>query len=423
MLKGKKIVLGITGSIAAYKACLIIRGFIKRGAEVQVVITPAGKEFITPITLSALTHKPVVSEFFSQRDGTWNSHVDLGLWADAMVIAPCTASTMGKMANGIADNMLITTYLSMKAPVFLAPAMDLDMYKHPSTQANMARLKEYGNIIIEPASGFLASGLEGKGRMEEPEVIVDYIDQYFDLLDGMKDGNKEGMKDCIKGKDLMGKRILITAGPTYEKIDPVRFIGNYSSGKMGFALAEECRQRGADVTLVAGPVSLSCHEDIHRIDVESCEELYQAATKAFEGKTDGNSTGRKMDAAILCAAVADFKPAEVADRKIKREKDDLLLRLEPTHDIAAALGQMKQEDQHIVAFALETNDEETNAEKKRIKKNADFIVLNSTRNPGTTFRTDENQITIISEKGKIEYEKKPKTEVAADIIDELAKLF
>ena len=423
MLKGKKIVLGITGSIAAYKACLIIRRFIKRGAEVQVVITPAGKEFITPITLSALTHKPVVSEFFSQRDGTWNSHVDLGLWADAMVIAPCTASTMGKMANGIADNMLITTYLSMKAPVFLAPAMDLDMYKHPSTQANMARLKEYGNIIIEPASGFLASGLEGKGRMEEPEVIVDYIDQYFDLLDGMKDGDKEGMKDCIKGKDLMGKRILITAGPTYEKIDPVRFIGNYSSGKMGFALAEECRQRGADVTLVAGPVSLSCHEDIHRIDVESCEEMYQAATKAFEGKTDGNSTGSKMDAAILCAAVADFKPAEVADRKIKREKDDLLLRLEPTHDIAAALGQLKQEDQHIVAFALETNDEETNAEKKRIKKNADFIVLNSTRNPGTTFRTDENQITIISEKGKIEYEKKPKTEVAADIIDELAKLF
>ena len=423
MLKGKKIVLGITGSIAAYKACLIIRRFIKRGAEVQVVITPAGKEFITPITLSALTHKPVVSEFFSQRDGTWNSHVDLGLWADAMVIAPCTASTMGKMANGIADNMLITTYLSMKAPVFLAPAMDLDMYKHPSTQANMARLKEYGNIIIEPASGFLASGLEGKGRMEEPEVIVDYIDQYFDLLDGMKDGDKEGMKDCIKGKDLMGKRILITAGPTYEKIDPVRFIGNYSSGKMGFALAEECRQRGADVTLVAGPVSLSCHEDIHRIDVESCEEMYQAATKAFEGKTDGNSTGSKMDAAILCAAVADFKPAEVADRKIKREKVDLLLRLEPTHDIAAALGQLKQEDQHIVAFALETNDEETNAEKKRIKKNADFIVLNSTRNPGTTFRTDENQITIISEKGKIEYEKKPKTEVAADIIDELAKLF
>ncbi len=415
MLKGKKIVLGITGSIAAYKSCLIIRGLIKRGAEVQVVITPAGKEFITPITLSALTHKPVVSEFFSQRDGTWNSHVDLGLWADAMLIAPCTASTMGKMANGIADNMLITTYLSMKAPVFVAPAMDLDMYKHPSTQANMAKLKEYGNLIVEPASGFLASGLEGKGRMEEPEVIVDYLDKFFDLQAKANGNDTDGYS---AHKDLQGKHILITAGPTYEKIDPVRFIGNYSSGKMGFALAEECLQRGAQVTLVAGPVSLSCSEGIRRIDVESCEEMYNATTGAF-AQTDGNG---KVDAAILCAAVADFRPAEVADRKIKRGKDDLELRLVPTHDIAAALGKMKKEGQHIVAFALETNDEEANAEKKRKKKNADFIVLNSTRNPGTTFRTDENQITIISEKGKKEYEKKPKTEVAGDIIDELAQL-
>lgn len=394
MLKGKKIVLGITGSIAAYKSCLIIRGLIKRGAEVQVVITPAGKEFITPITLSALTHKPVVSEFFSQRDGTWNSHVDLGLWADAMLIAPCTASTMGKMAHGIADNMLITTYLSMKAPVFIAPAMDLDMYKHPSTQANMKTLLGYGNQIIEPEVGFLASGLEGKGRMEEPDIIVNYLDRYFEE------------------KDLLGKKIMITAGPTYEKIDPVRFIGNYSSGKMGFALAEECAKRGAEVTLIAGPVSLQCSPDIHRIDVESCEEMYQAATQAFE----------QSDAAILCAAVADFRPGEVADKKIKREKDDLELRLVPTHDIAAALGKMKQEHQRIVAFALETNDEESNAQKKRKKKNADFIVLNSTRNPGTTFRTDDNQITIISEEGKKEYEKKPKTEVAHDIIDELAHL-
>ena len=408
MLKGKKIVLGITGSIAAYKACNIIRLLVKRGAEVQVVITPAGKEFITPITLSALTQKPVISDFFSQRDGTWHSHVALGLWADAMLVAPCTASTLGKMAHAIADNMLITTYLSMKAPVFVSPAMDLDMFAHPSTKANLALIESYGNHIIEPQSGFLASGLEGKGRMEEPEAIVDALDAYFDSLTPSL---------------LRGKRVLITAGPTYEKIDPVRFIGNYSTGKMGFAIAEECRRRGADVTIVCRPVSLKCDDGIRRVDVESCEEMYQAATKAFEGKTDGSSTGRKMDAAILCAAVADFKPAEVADRKIKREKDDLLLRLEPTHDIAAALGQMKQEDQHIVAFALETNDEETNAEKKRIKKNADFIVLNSTRNPGTTFRTDENQITIISEKGKIEYEKKPKTEVAADIIDELAKLF
>ena len=394
MLKGKKIVLGITGSIAAYKSCLIIRGLIKRGAEVQVVITPAGKEFITPITLSALTHKPVVSEFFSQRDGTWNSHVDLGLWADAMLIAPCTASTMGKMAHGIADNMLITTYLSMKAPVFIAPAMDLDMYKHPSTQANMKTLLGYDNQIIEPEVGFLASGLEGKGRMEEPDIIVNYLDRYFEE------------------KDLLGKKIMITAGPTYEKIDPVRFIGNYSSGKMGFALAEECAKRGAEVTLITGPVSLQCSPDIHRIDVESCEEMYQAATQAFE----------QSDAAILCAAVADFRPGEVADKKIKREKDDLELRLVPTHDIAAALGKMKQKHQRIVAFALETNNEESNAQKKRKKKNADFIVLNSTRNPGTTFRTDDNQITIISEEGKKEYEKKPKTEVAHDIIDELAHL-
>ena len=414
MLKGKKIVLGITGSIAAYKSCLIIRGLIKKGAEVQVVITPAGKEFITPITLSALTHKPVVSEFFSQRDGTWNSHVDLGLWADAMVIAPCTASTMGKMAHGIADNMLITTYLSMKAPVFIAPAMDLDMYKHPSTQANMKTLLGYGNHIIEPEVGFLASGLEGKGRMEEPDVIVNYLDRYFNMMesaDEVADAESENQKTA--GKDLCGKKVMITAGPTYEKIDPVRFIGNYSSGKMGFALAEECLRRGADVTLVAGPVSLDCSPAIHRFNVESCEEMYQAATAAFASS----------DAAILCAAVADFRPATIADKKIKREKDDLELTLVPTHDIAAALGQMKQKNQRIVAFALETNDEESNAQKKRVKKNADFIVLNSTRNPGTTFRTDDNQITIISEKGKKEYEKKPKTEVARDIIDELALLF
>lgn len=417
MLKGKKIVLGITGSIAAYKSCLIIRGLIKRGAEVQVVITPAGKEFITPITLSALTHKPVVSEFFSQRDGTWNSHVDLGLWADAMLIAPCTASTMGKMAHGIADNMLITTYLSMKAPVFIAPAMDLDMYKHPSTQANMKTLLGYGNHIIEPEVGFLASGLEGKGRMEEPDIIVECLDRFFDEQAQQNAKTDEAASENCKEKesdklDLKGKKIMITAGPTYEKIDPVRFIGNYSSGKMGFALAEECCRRGAEVTLVAGPVSLSCSEAIHRIDVESCEEMYQAATKAFAS----------TDVAILCAAVADFKPSEIADRKIKREKDDLELHLVPTHDIAAALGKMKQKHQRIVAFALETNDEEANAQKKRKKKNADFIVLNSTRNPGTTFRTDDNQITIISEEGKKEYEKKPKTEVARDIINELAHL-
>ena len=395
MLKGKKIVLGITGSIAAYKSCLIIRALIKHGAEVQVVITPSGKEFITPITLSALTHKPVISEFFSQRDGTWHSHVDLGLWADAMLIAPCTASTLGKMAHGVADNMLITTYLSMKAPVFIAPAMDLDMYQHPSTQANLQQLKSYGNHIIEPASGFLASGLEGKGRMEEPERIVELLDKFFNPT-----------------TDLQGKHIMITAGPTYEKIDPVRFIGNYSSGKMGYALAEECYRRGAEVTLISGPVSLSCSEGIKRIDVESCKEMYEQATKAFP----------QQHAAILCAAVADFKPENVAETKIKREKDDLFLRLKPTQDIASTLGKMKTSDQRIIAFALETNNEELNAKQKLEKKNADFIVMNSTRNPGTTFQSDENQITIIHKEGKKEYAKKPKTDVAKDIVDELATL-
>ena len=398
MLKGKKIVLGITGSIAAYKACLIIRALIKQGAEVQVVITPAGKEFITPITLSALTHKPVVSEFFSQRDGTWNSHVDLGLWADAMLIAPATASTIGKMANGIADNMLITTYLSMKAPVFIAPAMDLDMYAHPSTQQNLKTLQGYGNHIIEPQSGFLASGLEGKGRMEEPERIVEFLDK--------------ALSQTEPQKDLSGKSILITAGPTYEKIDPVRFIGNYSSGKMGFALAAECARRGADVTLVAGPVSLSTPEGVNRIDVESCQEMYEASTKAFP----------QMDAAILCAAVADFRPETTADQKIKREKDDLVLRLQPTHDIAQQLGKLKTDNQVLVGFALETNDEEVNAKKKLAKKNLDFIVLNSTRNKGTTFRSDDNQISIISANGQKDFPKKPKTEVARDIVDELAAL-
>ena len=398
MLKGKKIVLGITGSIAAYKACLLIRQLIKRGAEVQVVITPAGKEFITPITLSALTHKPVISEFFSQRDGTWNSHVDLGLWADAMVVAPCTASTLGKMAHGIADNMLITTYLSMKAPVFIAPAMDLDMYRHPSTQANMKTLLSYGNHIIEPESGFLASGLEGKGRMEEPEVIGDRLDQFFN--------------ENSQPSPIAGKKVVITAGPTYEKIDPVRFIGNYSSGKMGFAIAEECLRRGADVTLVAGPVSLTCSSGIRRLDVESCQDMYDAATSEFAD----------ADVAILAAAVADFRPALVADRKIKRGKDDMVITLCPTHDIAAALGASKKAGQTLVAFALETNDEEANAMRKLEKKNADFVVLNSLRNEGTCFRTDQNQIEIVSRDGKTSYEKKSKADTASDIVDYLEKV-
>ena len=402
MLKGKKIVLGITGSIAAYKSCLIIRELVKSGAEVQVVITPAGKEFITPVTLFALTNKPVVSEFFSQKNGTWNSHVDIGLWADAMVIAPCTAATLGKMANGVADNILVTTYLSMKAPVFIAPAMDLDMYKHPSTLRNIEALRSFGNHIIEAGSGFLASGLEGKGRMEDPENIVTVLDNFFSSSD-----EKQSVTE-----DLKGKKILITAGPTYEKIDPVRFIGNYSSGKMGFALAEECSRRGAKVILVAGPVSLACSDSIQRVDVESCKEMYEVTIGEFPG----------CDAAILCAAVADFRPSEIAAHKIKREGDDLLLKLKPTQDIAATIGNMKGERQRIVAFALETDEEENNARKKLEKKNADFIVLNSTRIPGTTFQSDDNQITIINKEGRKSYAKKPKTEVARDIIDELVSV-
>ncbi len=396
MLKGKKIVLGITGSIAAYKACLIIRGLVKRGAEVQVVITPAGKEFITPITLSALTQKPVISEFFSQRDGTWHSHVALGLWADAMVIAPCTAATLGKMAHGVADNMLVTTYLSMKAPVFVAPAMDLDMYRHPTTQDNIRRLQSLGVGIIEPQDGFLASGLEGKGRMEEPERIVDYLDRAL----------------CTR-TSMQGKEILITAGPTFEKIDPVRFIGNWSSGKMGFALARACALRGADVTLVSGPVALETpHPAVRRIDVESCEEMYNAAVGMFP----------QTDAAILCAAVADFKPETVAGQKIKRGKDDLVIRLQPTHDIAAQLGQMKQEGQRLVGFALETDNEVAHAQDKLVRKNLDFIVLNSLRNEGTCFQSNQNQISIVSPNGQKNFDRKDKQAVAEDIIDELETL-
>ena len=392
-LQGKKIVLGITGSIAAYKAAVLIRLLIKKGAEVQVVITPAGKEFITPITLSALTSKPVISEFFAQRDGSWHSHVALGQWADAMLVAPATASSIGKMAHGIADNMLITTYLSMKAPVFVAPAMDLDMFAHPSTTANLNTLRSYGNHIIEPAEGELASHLVGKGRMEEPENIVAYLERYFAQRD-----------------ELAGKKIVITAGPTYEKIDPVRFIGNYSSGKMGFALAEECAARGAEVTLVAGPVQMkTVHPAIRRINVESCAEMYEATTAAF---TEAN-------AAILCAAVADFTPETTADTKIKREGDDLVLRLKPTHDIAAALGRMKQPHQHLVGFALETNDETAHAQDKLRRKNLDFIVLNSLRDAGAGFRHDTNKVTIISESDIKEYPLKSKTEVAKDIVDEL----
>jgi len=384
--------LGITGSIAAYKAASLARLLIKAGAEVQIVITPAGKEFITPVTLSALTGKPVVSEFFTANDGTWHSHVDLGQWADLMLIAPATASTLGKMANGVADNMLITTYMSMKAPVMIAPAMDLDMFAHPATTRNLEILRSYGNIIIEPAAGELASHLIGKGRMEEPEKILSAVEDFFN-----------------QQETLSKKKILITAGPTYEKIDPVRFIGNYSSGKMGFALAEECARRGAEVVLVAGPVSLKVnHPNIKRIDVESAEEMYNASVKEFP----------EMDAAILCAAVADFRPSEQYSQKVKRGEDLLTISLVPNKDIAASLGKMKKANQLLIGFALETNDEETNALKKMAKKNLDYIVLNSLNDAGAGFKYDTNKVAILKKNGeRKDFGLKSKYDVASDIID------
>ncbi|MDK2852786.1 MAG: phosphopantothenoylcysteine decarboxylase / phosphopantothenate---cysteine ligase [Proteiniphilum sp.] len=392
-LQGKHIVLGISGSIAAYKSALLTRLLIKKGAEVQIVITPAGRQFITPVTLSALSGKPVISEFFASGDGTWHSHVELGLWADLMVVAPATASTLGKMAHGIADNMLITTYLSMKAPVFVAPAMDLDMFRHVTTQRNLQILLEDGVQIIDPAVGELASHLEGKGRMEEPEKIASILEQYF-------------AEKC----DLAGKKILITAGPTYERIDPVRFIGNFSSGKMGFTLAEECATRGAEVLLISGPTALtSSHPGIRRIDVESAREMHAAALRAFP----------EMDAAILSAAVADYRPAQAAEKKIKRdESEHLTLALISNPDIAAALGSIKREGQLLIGFALETDNEEENALGKMERKQLDFIVLNSLRDKGAGFGYDTNKVTILSrDGGKRAFGLQTKREAAKNIID------
>jgi phosphopantothenoylcysteine decarboxylase/phosphopantothenate--cysteine ligase len=398
MLKDKKIILGITGSIAAFKAAYLIRALIKKGAEVQAVITPAGKEFITPLTLSTLSRRPVISDFFSRRDGSWHSHVDLGLWADAMLIAPATAATVGKMAHGIADNMLVTTYLSCKAPVFVAPAMDLDMFAHPATRQNLDKLRSFGNRIIEPAEGELASRLEGKGRMEEPDRIVEQLENFF-----------------ASQNALQKKKILITAGPTYEKIDPVRFIGNYSSGRMGFALAEACARRGAEVTLIAGPVSLVAeHPGIRRINVETAEDMYREAIGAFPAS----------HAAILCAAVADYRPENASTEKIKREdKGDITLRLTANKDIAASLGKLKQQGQVLAGFALETNDELVHAERKLKRKNFDFIVLNSLREPGAGFRIGTNKITILDNQGELTaYPLKSKQEVASDIVNKLQTL-
>jgi len=395
-LKGKKIILGVTGSIAAYKSAQIIRLLVKEGAEVKVIMTSLAKEFITPLTLATLAKSAILVDFFDPTNGDWNSHVELGLWADGYLIAPATANTIAKMANGIADNLLLTTYLSARCPVFVAPAMDLDMFAHPANQRNIQTLKSIGNQIIEPTSGELASGLDGKGRMEEPANIVGYLDDYF------------------TAKPLVGKNILITAGPTYEKIDPVRFVGNYSTGKMGFALAEACARQGATVCLITGPVQLkTIHTNIERIDVESAEEMYEAAFDRFYG----------MDGAILCAAVADFTPIDAANEKLKRENENLVLVLKPTTDIAAALGKMKTESQFLVGFALETNNEEVNAINKMERKNLDFIVLNSLQDSEAGFGFDTNKISILYRSGsKKEYELKNKNTVAEDIIEEIVKI-
>ena len=397
MLKDKHIILGITGGIAAYKCATLTRLLVKAGAEVQVIMTPNAKQFIQPLTLSTLSGKPVISEFFTANTGQWNSHVDLGLWADALIIAPATASTIGKMANGVADNMLVTTYLSAKAPVFIAPAMDLDMMRHPSTIRNLELLRSYGNHIIEPAEGELASHLVGKGRMEEPENIVKALDEFFSL-----------------SEDLQGKRVLITAGPTVEKIDPVRYISNFSSGKMGFALAEECACRGAQVTLVAGPVALKTnHAAIERIDVTTAVEMHDAVMKALP----------HCDAIILCAAVADYRVEHEADSKIKREKNqNPVIQLVPNPDIARAVGQAKRDDQVSVGFALETDNEQANAQGKLERKNLNFIVMNSMRDKNAGFQVDTNKVTIFTDKGEtIEGECKSKRDVAHDIVDVLFK--
>lgn len=395
-MQGKHIIVGVTGGIAAYKTAILVRELVKRGAEVKVIMTEKAKEFITPLTLATLSRNPVLVDFFDPTDGRWNSHVSLGLWADAYIIAPATANTLAKMAHGMADNLLTTTYLSARCPVFAAPAMDLDMYAHVATQENLQTLRNRGVQMIEPASGFLASGLEGKGRMAEPEVIAQFV------------------ADKLQANlPLTGKNILITAGPTYEKIDPVRFIGNYSSGKMGYAIAETCAQLGATVTLVSGPVQIKAqHPNIAVTAVESAAEMFQATTTAFS----------QADAAILCAAVADFTPATKANSKIKRGDSGMCIELQPTKDIAAALGSAKKDTQVLVGFALETDNEAANAASKLARKNLDFIVLNSLRNPGTCFGYDNNQITIIDRNGQTKaFPAKSKQAVAADIVENLCE--
>ncbi|HBF87273.1 MAG TPA: bifunctional phosphopantothenoylcysteine decarboxylase/phosphopantothenate--cysteine ligase CoaBC [Bacteroidales bacterium] len=397
MLKNKNIILGITGSIAAYKAAMLIRLLVTNGANVKVIVTPLAKEFITPVTLATLSKNTVLCDFFHHDDGTWNSHVELGLWADLMLIAPATANTIAKMANGICDNLLLTSYLSVRCPVMIAPAMDFDMFKHPATQKNIETLKSFGNIIIEPTEGELASGLHGKGRMKEPADILKDVVSFFDSK-----------------KKLINKTILVTAGPTYEKIDPVRFIGNHSSGKMGYNIAECLAENGAKVELISGPVSMNInHENIHLTKVTSAEEMYNVSISHFQN----------CDIAIMSAAVADFTPKTQVDSKIKNKTENLVLELIPTKDIALELGKMKKKNQLLIGFALETDNELENAKKKITSKNLDFIVLNSLKDTGAGFKHDTNKITIIDKNNNIEkFELKTKREVASDIVNKIIKL-
>ena len=396
MLSGKHILLGVTGSIAAYKAANIVRLLATQGAEVKIVMTPLAKQFITPLTLATLAKNPIYVDFFNPENGEWNSHVSLGMWADAYLIAPATANTIGKMANGIADNLLLTSYLSAKCPVFVAPAMDLDMYAHPAVQKNIETLKSFGVHFIDAEDGELASGLVGKGRLAAPERIVESLDAFFN-----------------EQMSLAGKKVMVTAGPTYEKIDAVRFIGNYSSGKMGYAIAEECAARGAEVVLVSGPTSLNVHNaNIKLVRVNSAREMYEACNSEFP----------QCNAAVLSAAVADFTPQNVSDTKIKRKDNNLEITLKPTDDIAASLGKVKG-DRILVGFALEKENELENAIGKLERKNFDFIVLNSMNDKGAGFNHDTNKITIINRNKEVKnFELKPKVLVAKDIVNEIENL-
>ncbi len=398
MLKGKHILLGVTGSIAAYKAAILVRALVKEGAEVKVIMTQMAKEFIAPLTMATLSKNPIVVEFYNPENGDWNSHVSLGAWSDLYLIAPASANTIAKMATGVADNLLLTTYLSAKCPVAVAPAMDLDMFKHSATQFNLKLLRERGVSVIEPASGELASGLEGKGRMEDPENIVSFVKHLFS-----------------QGGSLRGKRVLMTAGPTIEEIDPVRYITNHSSGKMGYALAEEFASRGADVELVSGPVSFSSNFpniEIHK--VLSADQMYEKTLSLYS---------KGADITLLCAAVSDFTPKSKSGEKIKRGTDEYMLELSPTKDIAAALGREKRRGAIHIGFALETDNELENAKEKLRRKNLDIIVLNSLKDKGAGFAGDTNKVTIISNSGEVsQYSLKSKAEVAKDIVDHVEKL-